>query len=107
MKRIVPIVLAIIIALFIVMGVDPIEHPKYMIGKWDTEKQAAYTLKPFGLCLSQNIPGRWYVKDGYVYLSALFAYEEAEIISETEWIMHEKDPVGVHEEYQRQWTKIE
>ena len=105
MKRVLPFIIAFAISFLVLTFADPVSHPQYMIGKWDTKGQAAYTLKPFGLCLSKNIPGRWYVKDGYVYLSALFAYEEAEIISETEWIMHEKD--AVYGEYQREWTKIE
>lgn len=101
MKRIIPITLAVIVAFLIVMLVDPVSHPKYMIGKWDAEGQAAYVLRPFGICTSKGIPGRWYVKDGYVYLSALFAYENAEIIDETRWVMHEDG------NYDREWIKIE
>ncbi len=48
-----------------------------------------------------GLPGRWYVKDGYVYLSALFAYEKAEIVNEKKWIMHESSG------YERIWTKVE
>ena len=105
MKKIIPFIIAFALSLLVLTFTDPISHPQYMVGKWDTSGQAAYILEPYGFCISKKIPGRWYVKDGYVYLSALFAYEEAEIISETEWIMHEKD-IG-YGEYQRRWTKIE
>ncbi len=101
MKKIVPIVLAVIIAFFVVTLVDPISHPDYMIGKWDAKDQAAYKLYPLGICLTDGLPGRWYVKDGYVYLSALFAYEKAEIVDEKEWIMY------VSDKYDRIWTKVE
>lgn len=101
MKKIVPIVLAVIIAFFVVTLVDPISHPNYMLGKWDTEGQTAYELYSLGISITDGLPGRWYVKDGYVYLSALFAYEKAEIVNEKKWIMHESSG------YERIWTKVE
>lgn len=108
MNKIVPIVVGVAISFAVLTFADPISHPKSMLGKWDAKGEAAYTLMPFGFCTNSNkkLPGRWFVKDGYVYLSCLFAYEEAEIISDTEWMMHEKDPWGANQ-YDRQWTKIE
>lgn len=108
MKNILPIFLGIVVALGLLAIGDPISHPKNMVGTWDTDGEAHWELKPFGICTNsyRNYPGRWFVKDGHVYMSALFAYEEAEIISDTEWIMHEKDLFG-NPEFDKTWKKIE
>lgn len=99
-KVILPVIAAIMASFLFLCVVDPISHPSYMVGTWDTEHQADYILKSSGICTNKGIPGRWYVKNGYVYLSSLFAYEEAEVVSETQWIMNEDG-------YKRRWTKVE